>query len=89
MKFEWDNRKAQANLAKHGVSFDTAVKALDDPYRMESYQRRSGEDRWKAIAREGDRIYAIAYTEHGDTVRIISAREAEKHEKSTYRRQAY
>jgi hypothetical protein len=28
---EWDNRKAAANLRKHGVAFEEAVTALEDP----------------------------------------------------------
>jgi uncharacterized DUF497 family protein len=28
---EWDNRKAATNLRKHGVSFEEAVTALEDP----------------------------------------------------------
>ena len=30
MIVEWDNRKAAANLRKHGVSFEEAVSALTD-----------------------------------------------------------
>jgi len=29
--FEWDARKAAANLRKHGVSFDEAATVLADP----------------------------------------------------------
>ena len=29
--FEWDARKANANLRKHGVSFDEAATVVDDP----------------------------------------------------------
>ncbi len=29
--FEWDDVKADRNLAKHGVSFDEAIPALLDP----------------------------------------------------------
>ena len=31
MQLEWDERKAAANLRKHGVSFDEAATALMDP----------------------------------------------------------
>ena len=31
MKFEWDEQKAKANLAKHKVSFDEAQTVFDDP----------------------------------------------------------
>lgn len=29
--FEWDKRKAEANLRKHGISFDEASTVFDDP----------------------------------------------------------
>ena len=31
MAFEWDDRKAASNLAKHGVSFELAKAVWDDP----------------------------------------------------------
>jgi uncharacterized DUF497 family protein len=30
--FEWEERKAVANLRKHGVSFEEAITALADPH---------------------------------------------------------
>jgi uncharacterized DUF497 family protein len=32
IRFEWNEAKAAANLKKHGVSFETAVRAFDDPF---------------------------------------------------------
>ena len=29
--FEWNDAKARANLRKHGISFETATLAFDDP----------------------------------------------------------
>ena len=31
MNIEWDPRKAESNLRKHGVSFEEAATALSDP----------------------------------------------------------
>ena len=31
MRFEWDESKAAANLAKHGVSFEEAATVFGDP----------------------------------------------------------
>ncbi|MDQ3253972.1 MAG: BrnT family toxin, partial [Acidobacteriota bacterium] len=31
MQFEWNTEKAEANLKKHGVSFDEAETVFDDP----------------------------------------------------------
>lgn len=35
-EFEWDDLKAQSNLAKHGVSFVAARLVFDDPFALES-----------------------------------------------------
>jgi uncharacterized DUF497 family protein len=35
MDYEWDDAKAAANLAKHGVDFADAIGALADPNRIE------------------------------------------------------
>ena len=31
-RFEWDARKARSNIVKHGVSFELAMTAFDDPF---------------------------------------------------------
>lgn len=31
MKFEWDDTKAEANLRKHGVTFEKAFTVFGDP----------------------------------------------------------
>ena len=31
MKFDWDSKKAKANLGKHGVSFDEGATVFVDP----------------------------------------------------------
>ena len=53
MKFEWDRRKAAANVKKHGVSFDEACDALRDPDRLERLDDRFSyeEERLQAIGR--------------------------------------
>jgi uncharacterized protein len=90
MQFEWDPAKAASNIAKHGVSFETAKKAISDGNRVERYQRQGGEDRWKMIGAAGDQLLAVIYTERDDeesdelVIRIISARKATKRERKTY-----
>ena len=32
MKFDWDSKKAEVNLRKHGVSFDEAATVFLDPH---------------------------------------------------------
>jgi uncharacterized DUF497 family protein len=40
MQYEWDSRKAAANLRKHGVDFADAIVALEDPNRLEEVETR-------------------------------------------------
>ena len=35
MDFEWDDRKARTNLAKHDVSFEMATRVFEDPDLLE------------------------------------------------------
>jgi len=80
VRFTWDPRKAKANVRLHGVSFDEAVTAFDDPEgRMEFDQLHSDdEDRFWLLARsDKDRSLMISFCYRGDDViRIISARKA-------------
>ena len=40
MTFEWDEEKAAANVAKHGIRFDYAARVFLDPYRLEMPDER-------------------------------------------------
>lgn len=91
MKFEWHPPKAASNLAKHGVSFEEAQEAFDDPYQ---YHYRDdahsiGEQRYICLGfSEQDRLLMVVYTEPvRDTIRIITAREATNNEEEDYEAQ--
>lgn len=50
VRFEWDERKNQSNLVKHGVDFHTAQLIFDDPGCITFIERtKDGEPRWHAI----------------------------------------
>jgi uncharacterized protein len=89
MEFEWDERKAESNLAKHGVCFDQAVDALDDPDALEVVDRRVdyGEERVILTGRSASGVLVIVYTERDSKIRIISARKASRSERDNYYRQ--
>ncbi len=84
--FEWDEAKAAANLAKHGVSFEQARTAFDDPFAIDFVDDREdyGESRLILFGMVENRLLVVAYTLKGDKVRVISAREAEPHERRKY-----
>ncbi len=85
-EFEWDSAKAARNEAKHGVSFEMAQKAFGDYFAIDVEDKRSdyGEDRIIHLGMAGSRLLAIAYTLRGGVIRIISAREADPHERRKY-----
>lgn len=90
MAFEWDDRKAASNLAKHGVSFELAREVWNDPLHVILPDRvENGEQRWHALGLAGSVVVLVAvhsYPDPGDEdrVRIISARKATKQERHRY-----
>ena len=85
MSFDWDSRKAKANLAKHGVTFEEAATAFDDKLGA-YYPDRLHADRFILIGYSNR--YRLLYVVHAevdeDTIRIISARKATRNEKAHY-----
>lgn len=85
MRFVWDQRKASANLKKHGVAFDEAESAFDDP--LGAYYPDTLHDA-RFILIGYSRRHRLLYVVHAevtpDAIRIISARKATKHEKTRY-----
>lgn len=86
MRFEWDERKNQSNLVKHGFDFADAVRIFNSPMLVEFDDRENyGEDRWIGIGILNERVVVVVYTElDEETVRIISLRKALTHERRRY-----
>ena len=87
MKFTWNRRKSRANLEKHGVLFAEAATVFGDPLAasIPDPDHSEGEERFVTVGRSArNRLIVVCHTEEGDTVRIISAREANSHERKTY-----
>jgi uncharacterized DUF497 family protein len=83
MLFEWDERKRQANLAKHHIDFQDVIRVFDGPV-FERVESRRGEERVVAIgSMEGIEI-VVVYVMRGQRRRIISARRAHRHERQDY-----
>ena len=87
VEFTWDREKAAGNLRKHGASFEDAsavfrnplAKVLPDPTHSEQ-EHRSLIIRHSA----GGRLLLVVFTESGDRIRIISARDASARERREY-----
>ena len=85
MDFEWHDAKAMANVKKHQVDFDTAMRVFRDPYRREDVDEDEfGEVRLNVIGLVDGRMLFVTCTMRGDVCRIISARGAETYEKRRY-----
>ena len=77
MNFEWDEEKARANLEKHGVSFEEAQTAFDDPLYVDFYDPKHSYNEHRYIilgeSRQG-RLLLVSYTGRGGVTRLISSR---------------
>ena len=97
MKFEWDEAKNKINARTHGVRFDDVCYVFNDPFGLNLYDEghSDAEDRWILLGRSplNGRIMVVVHTfrRSGDTetVRIVSARKANKSEETTYQRRAH
>jgi hypothetical protein len=86
-QFEWDKLKADANLRKHGVSFDEALKVFADPLaRIRNDPDHSGAERREIIIGQSlkRRVLVVGFTERETKVRIINARRAAANERKNY-----
>lgn len=87
MKFTWDPRKSEENLKKHHVDFREAATVFDDPLSttFSDDDHSSSERRFLIIGMSAlGRILVVSHTENSDTIRIISARIATRHERRFY-----
>lgn len=89
--FEWDDKKAESNFRKHGVRFDEAARAFDDPFAVSRQDRiENGEHRWQTVGLVGScLLLLVAHTvrvedDGTEVIRIISARRANRKERRRY-----
>ncbi|CAG0968159.1 hypothetical protein MYXO_01144 [Myxococcaceae bacterium] len=91
MIFEWDPAKAEADLVKHGVSFEEAATVLDDPLAQtfDDPDHSESEHRFLTfgVSRQR-RALVVGHCDRPERVRIITARpmtrrEKRQHEKGT------
>ncbi|MSQ52269.1 MAG: BrnT family toxin [Betaproteobacteria bacterium] len=93
-EFEWDDAKAESNLAKHGVDFMDAMNVLLDPLAMTFYDNENSDDeeRWVSLGcTTNGRLLLVVHTfsaagPNAALVRVISARAATRREREQYER---
>ncbi len=91
LRFEWDPKRAQANLKRHGVSFEEAQSVFLDEQAVKFYDDKHAawEDRFLLLGLSlhlNLLLVCHCHREDEDVIRIISARRATKREAGHYRR---
>ena len=87
MEFEWDPRKNEANIRKHGVAFSEAATVFGDvlSITVPDPDHSQEEDRYIITGVSGqNRLMMVAHLERGERIRLISARELNRSEKRDY-----
>ena len=93
MKFEWDPKKENINIQKHGITFEQASYVFADPYALSKYddEHSQEEDRWVLLGKSINEVLLVVVHTFKDQdgielVRIIGARKATKNESREYQR---
>ena len=86
MKFEWDEQKREENIHKHGIDFYDVPMIFEGPMLIRlDHRHEYGEERWLAIGFLGPGAAVVVYVERkADTIRIISARKANRDERKRF-----
>ena len=92
MRFTWDRRKAERNQKAHGISFEAAQEAFDDPNQVASenyFFDDQGEQRHQVIGMtRGLVLLLVVFVDRSDpsaeVIHIISARKAVDYEANIY-----
>lgn len=88
LTFEWDQKKAESNLRKHGVSFEEASTVFGDTLSRTIYDPSHSsfrEQRFVTIGLSGrNQLLVVVHCDQGKKIRIISARRATRRERRNY-----
>jgi uncharacterized DUF497 family protein len=87
MEFEWDEEKSIANWHKHGVYFHEGATVFGDPFPITFLDpdHSIGEHRFLTFGFSiRECLLVVAHTERRGETRIISARQATRHERNIY-----
>ena len=88
LSFEWDSKKVSSNVTKHGVTFDEASTVFADPLAVifddDDHSREELREIIIGYSMLGQ-LLLVSFTERDKmTVRIISARKANRRERKDY-----
>jgi uncharacterized protein len=82
--FEFDPKKSDSNLRKHGIDFVQAQALWNDPHMIEIPARTSDEPRFLVVGKVHNKHWSAIVTYRGETVRIISVRRSRPEEMAVY-----
>ena len=85
MAFEYDSRKSNENLKKHGINFEDAQKLWNDPNCIVIPAKTLDEKRYLLIGNLNNKIWSAIFTIRRKKIRIISVRRARQNEKEIYK----
>ena len=87
MRIEWDDEKCQANLEKHGLSFEDAWQVFaGDTLTIPDDRYHYGEKRLITLGRLAGRVVVVVHVARGEKIRIISMRKANEREQEIYQK---
>jgi uncharacterized DUF497 family protein len=87
MIFEWDSKKAEKNIKKHGVTFQEASTVLGDPLAISFPDPDHSKDEERELTFGQSlqrRLIVVSHTKRRDRTRIINARLMDRNEKVIY-----
>ena len=87
--FEWDEKKNETNIKKHGISFEEASSVFQDEESLiiSDENHSQEEDRFILIGfsfKANLLVVCHCYREKDSIIRIISARKADRNERKQY-----
>ena len=82
--FEYDERKSQGNLKKHGIDFVEAQGLWNDPYLVEIPAKTTDEERFLVIGKIREKHWSAVVTPRDGNIRIISVRRSRTEEVAIY-----
>jgi len=83
--FEWDERKRESNLVKHGLDFVAARQLFDGRAAIDLPSRFEMEDRTLTVGMIGGKFYTVIWTQRDNARRIISFRRSRNEEERAYK----
>ena len=86
MEIIWDPKKALINVKKHAVEFSLAATVLTDPVAITIGDKRHNEQRFETVGMDmfGGLLVVVYSYDDKETIRLIAARKATKHERQAY-----